>query len=71
MNQIIENNISFNEIWIKYSHSVKDFIRNQTNNADVTDDLLQEIFIKIHQNLHLLRDEERVSGWVFVIKKRI
>ena len=33
------------------------------------DDILQEIFIKIHQNLHLLRDEERVAGWVFQIAR--
>ena len=69
MNQILENTLTFNEIWLKFSHPVKDFIRNQTNNADVTDDILQEVFIKIHQNLHLLRDEERVAGWVFQIAR--
>ena len=65
----LNNTLTFNEIWLKFSHPVKDFIRNQTNNADVTDDILQEVFIKIHQNLHLLRDEERVAGWVFQIAR--
>jgi RNA polymerase sigma-70 factor, ECF subfamily len=69
MIQTHENTITFNEIWLKFSHPVKDFIRNQTHNADVTDDILQEVFIKIHQNLHLLRDEERVAGWVFQIAR--
>jgi RNA polymerase sigma-70 factor, ECF subfamily len=69
MIQTLENTITFNEIWLKFSHPVKDFIRNQTHNADVTDDILQEVFIKIHQNLHLLRDEERVAGWVFQIAR--
>ena len=69
MNQTLENTITFNEIWLKFSHPVKDFIRNQTHNSDVTDDILQEVFIKIHQNLHLLRDEERVAGWVFQIAR--
>ena len=69
MNQILENNLTFNEIWLKFSHPVKDFIRNKTHNADVTDDILQEVFIKIHQNLHLLKDEERVAGWVFQIAR--
>jgi RNA polymerase sigma-70 factor, ECF subfamily len=69
MNQILENKLTFNEIWLKFSHPVKDFIRNQTHNSDVTDDILQEVFIKIHQNLHLLRDEERVAGWVFQIAR--
>ena len=69
MNQTLKNTVTFNEIWIKFSHPVKDFIRNQTHKADVTDDILQEVFIKIHQNLHLLRDEERVAGWVFQIAR--
>jgi RNA polymerase sigma-70 factor, ECF subfamily len=69
MNPTLENTITFNEIWLKFSHPVKDFIRNQTHNSDVTDDILQEVFIKIHQNLHLLRDEERVAGWVFQIAR--
>lgn len=69
MNQTLENTITFDEIWIKFSHPVKDFIRNQTHKADVTDDILQEVFIKIHQNLHLLRDEERMAGWVFQIAR--
>jgi RNA polymerase sigma-70 factor, ECF subfamily len=65
----LKNTITFNEIWLKFSHPVKDFIRNQTHNADVTDDILQEVFIKIHQNLHLLRDEKRVAGWIFQIAR--
>jgi RNA polymerase sigma-70 factor, ECF subfamily len=69
MSQTLKNTITFNEIWLKFSHPVKDFIRNQTHNADVTDDILQEVFIKVHQNLHLLRDEERVAGWVFQIAR--
>ena len=69
MIQTLENTLTFNEIWLKFSHPVKDFIRNQTHNSDVTDDILQEVFIKIHQNLHLLRDEERVAGWVFQIAR--
>ena len=69
MKQTIENTITFNEIWLQFSHPIKDFIRNQTHDADVTDDILQEVFIKIHQNLHLLKDEERVAGWVFQIAR--
>ncbi len=69
MNQTIQNTITFNDIWLKFSHPIKDFIRNQTHNTDVTDDILQEVFIKIHQNLHLLREEERVASWVFQIAR--
>lgn len=61
--------IKFNQIWLDFSKPVKEFIRNQTHNAEVTDDLLQEVFIKIHQHLHELREEERLAGWVFQIAR--
>jgi RNA polymerase sigma-70 factor, ECF subfamily len=63
--------LHFNQIWLQFSHPVKDFIQKQTHDCDVTDDLLQEVFIKIHQNLHLLREEEKLAGWVFQIARNV
>jgi RNA polymerase sigma-70 factor, ECF subfamily len=59
----------FNQIWLQFSHPVKDFIYKQTHDSAISDDLLQEVFIKIHQNLHLLREEEKIAGWVFQIAR--
>jgi RNA polymerase sigma-70 factor, ECF subfamily len=61
--------VKFNQIWLNFSKPVKEFIRNQTHNSDITDDLLQEVFIKIHQHLLELQDEERLAGWVFQIAR--
>lgn len=63
------NKVKFNDIWLNFSRPVKEFIRNQTHNSDITDDLLQEVFIKIHQHLSQLQDEERLAGWVFQIAR--
>jgi RNA polymerase sigma-70 factor, ECF subfamily len=63
--------LHFNQIWLQFSHSVRDFIQKQTHDSDVSDDLLQEVFIKIHQNLHLLREEEKLAGWVFQIARNV
>jgi RNA polymerase sigma-70 factor, ECF subfamily len=63
--------LHFNQIWLQFSHPVRDFIQKQTRDSDVSDDLLQEVFIKIHQNLHLLREEEKLAGWVFQIARNV
>ncbi len=61
--------MKFNQIWLDFSKPVKEFIRSQTHNAEVTDDILQDVFIKIHQHLDELREEERLAGWVFQIAR--
>ena len=42
--------------------------RRVASPADV-DDLLQDIFVRMHQNLASLQDEERFGGWVYRIAR--
>jgi RNA polymerase sigma-70 factor (ECF subfamily) len=41
-------------------------VRRVASPADI-DDLLQDIFVRMHQSLANLRDEERFGGWVYRI----
>jgi RNA polymerase sigma-70 factor (ECF subfamily) len=44
--------------------------RRVTSSADV-DDLLQEIFVRMHRGLAELRDGERFGGWVYRIAEHV
>jgi len=55
------------EIWNKFSKKVKYFLQKRLSDKTVADDLLQEVFIKIHMNLSQLKDEEKIEKWVFQI----
>jgi len=55
------------EIHDLYYHRVRKFILASVRNESVADDLVQETFIKVQQNLHSLRDPERISSWIFRI----
>jgi RNA polymerase sigma-70 factor (ECF subfamily) len=51
----------------QYYHRVRKFILASVKNESVADDLVQETFIRIQENLDSVRDPERTSSWVFRI----
>ena len=51
----------------QYYHRVRKFILASVKNESVADDLIQETFIKIQENLNTVRDPEKISSWIFRI----
>jgi RNA polymerase sigma-70 factor (ECF subfamily) len=62
-NCIIEN------IWRDFSGKLRQFIRNRVSDDFYVDEILQEVFISIHSNIDKLRDEEKISAWVYQIAR--
>jgi RNA polymerase sigma-70 factor (ECF subfamily) len=56
-------------IWNLYSADVRHFILSKVKDAVVTDDLLQETFIKVHTKLHQLEDATKLKPWLFSIAR--
>jgi RNA polymerase sigma-70 factor, ECF subfamily len=51
----------------QYYDRVRKFILASVKNESVADDLVQETFIKIQENLDSVREPERISSWIFRI----
>ena len=56
-------------IWNACCCKIKAFILRYVNDQSVADDILQEVFIKIHEKLGSLRDETKIHSWVFQIAR--
>lgn len=56
-------------VWDLYAVDVKHFILTKVKDETVTDDLLQETFIKVHTKLGTLKDEDKIKAWVFSIAR--
>ncbi|WP_055446630.1 sigma-70 family RNA polymerase sigma factor [Lacinutrix mariniflava] len=56
-------------VWQNYSQDLKHFILSMVKDAAVTDDILQDTFIKIHTKLDTLKDESKIKAWVFSIAR--
>ncbi len=57
------------QVWTKYADDVKRFILSKVKDTTVTDDLLQETFVKIHTKLHTLKDITKLKPWIFSIAR--
>ena len=55
------------EIYDQYYQRVRKFILHTVRNDWLADDLVQETFIKVNQNLENLRDPAKLQAWIFRI----
>lgn len=60
-------NYGFNLLVRKYQQNVYWLIRKMVIDHDDADDLTQEVFIKVHKNLHTFREESRLYTWIYRI----
>jgi RNA polymerase sigma-70 factor (ECF subfamily) len=57
------------QIWRELSDRLRQFIRSRVTSAADVDDILQTVFLRIHQNFDALRRAERMESWVFQITR--
>jgi RNA polymerase sigma-70 factor (ECF subfamily) len=58
---------SIENVWHEYRAHIKAFLHSKISDSDEIDDLLQDILIKTHRNLHSLKSGESIKGWLFQI----
>ncbi|MGH7166350.1 MAG: RNA polymerase sigma factor SigZ [Nitrospiraceae bacterium] len=58
-----------NEIWLQVHHGLRAFIARRVANDAEVDDLLQQVFLRMHRRLDSLKDPRRLVSWVFQITR--
>jgi RNA polymerase sigma-70 factor (ECF subfamily) len=61
--------VSTDKIWAAFAGPLRRFIRTRVANDAEAEDLLQEVFTKIHLKLAQLRDTERLAAWIYQIAR--
>jgi RNA polymerase sigma-70 factor (ECF subfamily) len=57
------------EIWIDLHQELKKFIFSKVRDIDTSEDILQDVFLKIHLNIHTLTDCSKLTSWVYQITR--
>jgi RNA polymerase sigma-70 factor (ECF subfamily) len=57
------------QVWTKYADDLRRFIFSKIKDDAITDDILQDSFIKIHTKLHTLKDLNKLKSWIFSIAR--
>ncbi|HLX40850.1 MAG TPA: RNA polymerase sigma factor SigZ [Ktedonobacteraceae bacterium] len=56
-------------VWKTFNVNLKQFILKRVVDEDNAEDILQEVFVKIHTRIHTLRDQEKLPGWIYQITR--
>jgi len=56
-------------IWSEFNTPLKNFIKKRVKNDQDVDDILQNVFFKIHNNINSLRETDRIHAWVYSITR--
>jgi RNA polymerase sigma-70 factor (ECF subfamily) len=62
---------AFHLIFNRYGRPVLSFINNQVHNRELAEELAQETFVRAYRNLGGLRDDLRLSTWLFGIARNV
>jgi len=61
--------LSVQYVWEEFDAGLRAFIVNRVGAPEAAEDVLQDVYLKIHTQINTLRDEERVRAWVYQVAR--
>jgi RNA polymerase sigma-70 factor, ECF subfamily len=59
------------QTWYALHEPLHAFLRKRLRNEETVEDVLQEIFLRIHTHAETLRDEEKLESWIYQIARHL
>jgi len=56
-------------IWTKTQQELKSFVYRRVRDKALAEDIVQDVFLKVHAKLGQLKDTEKVFGWIYQITR--
>jgi len=64
---VIDDRVEF--IWQEFSEKLRGFIAKRVNDPMLVDDILQDVFLKIHTNLGHLKNLSKLKSWIYQVTR--
>jgi RNA polymerase sigma-70 factor (ECF subfamily) len=61
--------VSVEEIYNSFDTDLGTFVSAKIRDPDAAEDVLQDIYLKIHSRVGTVRDEEKIGAWVFRVAR--
>jgi RNA polymerase sigma-70 factor (ECF subfamily) len=65
------NGAAFEEIVMRYQASLYTYILSITKNADASNDIIQDVFIRVYKKLGKYNEENKLKNWLFTLTRNI
>lgn len=59
----------FESIYNEFDARLRAFIRQRIADPDTAEDILQDVYIKIHSHIDSLRDTDKLQSWIYQITR--
>lgn len=57
------------QVWKRHREALHGFIVGRINDPSVAEDLLQEVFVRVHARIGTLKDEDSLKAWLYQIAR--
>jgi RNA polymerase sigma-70 factor, ECF subfamily len=62
--------LSTDTAWAELRRKVRGFVARRVREPDDVDDIVQQVFLRVHQGLPTLRDADKFDAWIFRTTRR-
>ncbi|GHO84100.1 RNA polymerase sigma factor SigZ [Dictyobacter formicarum] len=66
---MLPEHITTEEVWEAFHHPLLRFIEKRVGDTTSAEDILQEVFLKIHQQIGSLKDIKKLESWIYQITR--
>ncbi len=57
------------KVWEEFNLGLKQFILKRVPDESSAEDILQDVFLKIHTHMDTLRESDKLQGWIYQIAR--
>ena len=66
---VMQRRLETERVWQEMHERLLSYIKRRVHTADDAEDILQEVFVRIHANLKHLKDTRSVTAWIYQIAR--
>lgn len=59
----------FESIYNEFDKRLRNFILNRVSDTSIAEDILQEVYIKIHNRIDRLHDTDKLQSWIYQVAR--
>jgi RNA polymerase sigma-70 factor, ECF subfamily len=56
-------------LWIEFNGQLLSFIKSRVSDTFIAEDILNDVFIKIHTNIETLSEQKKLESWIYQITR--
>ena len=61
--------MTFEHIYLDFDAKLRNFILGKVSDPDLTQDILQDVYLKIHSHIESVQDSEKLESWIYQITR--